>query len=136
MIGGVAGGLAGKAIAESIDPTTEEAYWREEYPKREYYDKTVDYEKVGPAYRYGWESRAEHYDRNWDEVEPELRRGWTSRRGESNLEWDRRADRRVMLGSELTVANRWPQNEIGNLDRLTAARRGNPGCPSKNNRVG
>jgi len=89
VIGGVAGGLAGKAIAESIDPTTEEAYWREEYPKSEYYDKIVDYEKVGPAYRYGWESRAEHYDRDWDEVEPELERGWTSRRGESNLEWDR-----------------------------------------------
>ena len=30
-VGAVAGGLAGKGIAEMIDPTAEEAYWRENY---------------------------------------------------------------------------------------------------------
>ena len=88
VIGGVAGGLAGKAIAESIDPTAEDKFWRDEYPKRDYYDESVDYETVGPAYRYGWESRAKHHHRDWDEVEPELERNWTSHRGESSLEWD------------------------------------------------
>src|SRR5215218_10475619 len=43
IIGGVAGGLAGKGIAERIDPTTEDAYWRDEYPKRDYYDDDVAY---------------------------------------------------------------------------------------------
>jgi hypothetical protein len=89
VIGGVAGGLAGKAIAERIDPTTEEQYWRDEYPQREYYDESVDYDDVAPAYRYGWESRAEHHDRDWNEVEPELERRWPSRRGQSSLEWNR-----------------------------------------------
>ena len=39
VIGGVAGGLAGKGIAESIDPTAEDAYWRENYANRSYYDQ-------------------------------------------------------------------------------------------------
>src|SRR6185312_12227812 len=36
VIGGVAGGYAGKGIAESIDPTAEDAYWRENYANRSY----------------------------------------------------------------------------------------------------
>ena len=35
-IGAVAGGLAGKGIAEAIDPTAEEAYWRENFSGRPY----------------------------------------------------------------------------------------------------
>jgi hypothetical protein len=89
VIGGVAGGLAGKAVAEHIDPTAEEQYWRDQYPQRDYYEEELDYEEVAPAYRYGWESRVEHPDRQWDDVEPELERSWTSRRGQSSLEWDR-----------------------------------------------
>jgi hypothetical protein len=89
VAGGIAGGLAGKAIAEQIDPTAEEHYWRNEYPNREYYDPTIGYPEVGPAYKYGWESRAAHADRTWDEAEPELETGWTSHRGESKLEWER-----------------------------------------------
>jgi hypothetical protein len=89
VIGGVAGGLAGKAVAEQIDPTEEEHYWRNEYARRNYYDPTVGYEEVGPAYQYGWESRVEHGDRKWDEVEPDLARDWANRRGKSQLDWGR-----------------------------------------------
>jgi hypothetical protein len=89
VAGGIVGGLAGKGIAEHIDPTVEEEYWRNEYANRDYYDANVDYEEVSPAYRYGWESRAEHENRSWDEVEPDLERNWTSRRGTSSLEWQR-----------------------------------------------
>src|SRR5436190_23626440 len=37
--GAVVGGLAGKGIAEMIDPTAEEAYWRENYTLQPYYEK-------------------------------------------------------------------------------------------------
>src|SRR4051812_49056202 len=37
VVGAVAGGLGGKSIAESIDPTAEDAYWRENYSSRPYY---------------------------------------------------------------------------------------------------
>ena len=33
-IGAVVGGLAGKGIAETIDPTAEDAYWRDNYRGR------------------------------------------------------------------------------------------------------
>lgn len=89
VIGGVAGGLAGKGIAEQIDPTREDAYWREEYPNREYYDEDVKYDTYAPAYQHGWESRARHRDLTWAEVEPELQRDWESRPTSRDLAWER-----------------------------------------------
>jgi hypothetical protein len=89
VIGGVAGGYAGKAVAESIDPTAEEAYWREEYRNREYYDPERDFDaEIAPAYRYGWEARAESETDNWDDMEPHLRDNWQTRRGRSKLAWN------------------------------------------------
>ena len=76
VVGGVAGGLAGKSIAESIDPTTEDAYWRETYTSRPYYSEGMVYEEYRPAYQYGWESRARHEGRTWEEVESDLGRDW------------------------------------------------------------
>jgi hypothetical protein len=89
VVGGLAGGLAGKEIAEQVDPTAEEHYWRNEYASRDYYDPEVGYNEVGPAYQYGWESRAEYGDRKWDEVEQDLARKWPEQRGKSTLEWGR-----------------------------------------------
>jgi hypothetical protein len=89
VVGGVAGGLAGKAVAEQIDPTVEDHYWRNAYATRDYYDPTIGYEEVGPAYQYGWESRAEYGDRKFEEVEPDLSHEWANRRGKSSLDWGR-----------------------------------------------
>jgi hypothetical protein len=89
VAGGIAGGLAGKEVADQIDPTAEEHYWRNAYTSREYYDPTIGYEEVGPAYQYGWESRVEYGERKFDEVEPDLSREWANRRGKSSLDWGR-----------------------------------------------
>jgi hypothetical protein len=89
VIGGVAGGLAGKEVAEQIDPTVEDHHWRNEYVLRDYYDPMIGYDDVGPAYQYGWESRAEYGDRKWEDVEPDLAHEWTNRRGGSSLDWGR-----------------------------------------------
>src|SRR5687767_1105291 len=35
-IGAIAGGLAGKGVAELIDPTAEDAYWREQHRAQPY----------------------------------------------------------------------------------------------------
>src|SRR5215207_5280110 len=45
VIGAVAGGLAGKGAAEAIDPTAEDAYWRNEHAKRPYHDKNYTYDQ-------------------------------------------------------------------------------------------
>ena len=36
VVGAVVGGLAGKGVAELVDPTVEDAYWRETYATRPY----------------------------------------------------------------------------------------------------
>ena len=95
VMGGIAGGLAGKGLAEQVDPTTEDAYWRDQYPNRDYYDDQVSYDVVGPAYRHGWESRARYQDRKWGDVESELQKSWEASPSSRTLAWEkaRRASR-------------------------------------------
>ena len=87
-IGAVAGGLAGKAIAEKIDPTVEEAYWREHYTSRPYVASGATFDDYGPAYRYGIDNYARYHGRSFDEVEPELARDWQRAKGKSSLTWE------------------------------------------------
>ena len=88
-IGAVAGGLAGKGVAEMIDPTAEEAYWREHYSDRPYHDEATSYDEYAPAYRYGWESRMRHQGRSFVDVDTDLEHGWENARGTSRLDWER-----------------------------------------------
>ena len=88
-VGAVLGGLAGKSVAESIDPTVEEAYWRDNYSNRSYVESGAKYTDYGPAYGLGVSEYARDPSRSFDEVEPELGRDWEKRRGGSALGWDR-----------------------------------------------
>lgn len=89
VIGGVAGGLAGKEVAEHYDPTVEDAYWKENYRTRPYYEAAVPYDEYQPAYRYGWESRAKSGNRTFDEAESDLARNWEAAKAKSKLTWDK-----------------------------------------------
>ncbi|MDQ6685231.1 MAG: hypothetical protein M3Z16_08890, partial [Pseudomonadota bacterium] len=84
----VVGGLAGKGVAESIDPTREDAYWRENYRSRPYVGADASYDDYGPAYGYGVNSYARHTGRRFDEVESDLSRGWDQAKGSSRLTWE------------------------------------------------
>ena len=88
-IGAVVGGLAGKGAGEAINPTAEDAYWREQYTREPYYNQGHTYDDYAPAYRTGYEARTRYADRSFDEVEPELERDYTGYRGPSPLAWDR-----------------------------------------------
>jgi hypothetical protein len=81
-VGGVAGGLAGKGAAEAVNPTVEDAYWRQNYASRPYIDKGADYEAYRPAYRYGWESYDRYAGQSFDDVEPQLSSEWEARPGQ------------------------------------------------------
>ena len=107
-VGAVAGGLAGKAAAEAVDPTAEEAYWRENYQSRPYADKNLGYESYGPAYQYGWESKGRYPNRKYSEVESQLAAGWGKTKGAAKLGWDkaRHATRRRMGPFGAGVARR------------------------------
>jgi hypothetical protein len=87
-VGAVIGGLAGKRVAEAIDPTREDAYWRDHYGERSYVKSGSSYDDYGPAYGLGVDSFTRYPGRSFDEIEPEISRQWTSGRQGSSLEWD------------------------------------------------
>lgn len=85
-VGAVLGGLAGKSVAEQIDPTAEDAYWRDNYSTRPYVDAGSSYDDYGPAYRYGVDSYRSNPGATFDETG--LATGWNSARGTSSLGWE------------------------------------------------
>jgi len=91
-VGAAAGGLAGKGVAEAIDPTVEEAYWRENFSSRPYVRGDAKFDYYGPAYRHGAEAYGRSNGRSFDDAEPELRRDWERTRGNSSLSWDKAKD--------------------------------------------
>lgn len=90
IVGGVAGGLAGKGAAEAIDPTVEDAYWKDHHKAASYYEKSYSYDKdYLPAYRYGYTSRATHAGKSYDDVEKDLAAGWDQAKNKSSLDWEK-----------------------------------------------
>jgi hypothetical protein len=87
VVGAVAGGLAGKGVAEAVNPTEEDAYWRENYTSRPYVEPGTSYDDYRPAYQYGWESRGRYSGRKFDEVESELARDWE--KAKARLSWEK-----------------------------------------------
>ncbi len=87
ITGAVMGGLAGKGVAEAIDPTKEDAYWRENFRSRHYVAQGATYDDYGPAYGFGVDAARRHPGRSFDDAEFELSRQWTTRNGASTLGW-------------------------------------------------
>jgi hypothetical protein len=87
-VGAVVGGLAGKAVAEGIDPTVEDAYWRDTYVSRPYVRSGSAYDDYQPAYRYGWESVSRYPNKSFDDMESEMGREWSSTQADSSLTWN------------------------------------------------
>jgi hypothetical protein len=87
-VGAIVGGLAGKGVAEMIDPTVEEAYWRDNYANRPYVTKGASYNDYGPAYRYGVDQYSRFHGASFDTVDSDLARDWDNARSDSSLSWD------------------------------------------------
>jgi len=88
VVGAVVGGLAGKGVAEGVNPTAEDAYWRDQYADEPYYSADRSYEDYSPAYRTGYEGLGQNAGRTFEQAEPELRRSYEASRGKSRLEWE------------------------------------------------
>ncbi len=88
-VGAVVGGMAGKGVAESFDPTREDAYWRGNFTDRPYVEIGSSFDDYGPAYGYGVAARNRYPGRDFDDIEADLSRDWTTTRGRSNLDWAR-----------------------------------------------
>jgi len=88
-IGAVVGGLAGKGVAEVIDPTAEDAYWKENYRSQSYVDPDTTYDDYGPAYQQGYETFGTGRYRTFDDAEGELAEKWDAAKGKSRLSWEK-----------------------------------------------
>jgi Glycine zipper len=87
-VGAVAGGLVGHGVAEAVNPTEEDAYWRENYKTRPYAEGNRGYEHYQPAYKYGWEAREKYDGKTWNQAENDLERGWDKAKGASSQTWN------------------------------------------------
>jgi uncharacterized protein (TIGR02284 family) len=86
VAGAVAGGYGGKAAAEAINPTAEEAYWRSNYDKEDYYEAGRPFDDYRPAYRLGVTGRT-GYSGSFEDYEGRLADGWDAQREGSTLGW-------------------------------------------------
>jgi phage tail tape-measure protein len=87
-IGAVAGGLAGKGVAEAIDPTVEDAYWRENH-ERQPYAAGSSYDEYAPAYRLGYQSYDENRGRRFEDVEGDMQESWMQTQAKSRIGWEK-----------------------------------------------
>jgi uncharacterized protein (TIGR02284 family) len=86
VVGAVAGGMGGHAAAEVVNPTAEEAHWRENYQREPYYQSGRSFDDYAPAYRLGVNGYNES-NGSFDESESRLETNWESSRGGSSLSW-------------------------------------------------
>jgi hypothetical protein len=107
-----ASGTAGNAHANTINPTVEAQYWKDNYSKRPYADAKMTQEQYAPAYQYGWDSYKAHGSdgKTFDNVESDLRRGWDKAKGSSRLAWDQ---------AKLATRDAWLRVELAARDTTT-----------------
>jgi outer membrane lipoprotein SlyB len=91
VVGAVAGGYAGKAVGEVIDPTREDAYWRDNYSRETWAEKDYSYDDYQPALRTGYEgySRYGTSGKSYDQAEADLAKEYEKSRGQSRLSWEK-----------------------------------------------
>ncbi len=70
-VGAIAGGYTGKGIAESIDPSEEDAFWRENHSNQAHASEGSSYDEFAPAYRVGYTGYQQ--DKTFDAAEEDLR---------------------------------------------------------------
>ncbi|MDO9314018.1 MAG: hypothetical protein Q7T97_05685 [Burkholderiaceae bacterium] len=89
VVGAAIGGLSGKGVAEEVNPTSERAYWSENFSGRDYVEKGSSFYDYGPAYGFGVEARGRYPGRDFDDVESEMSSDWAASRGTYSLSWER-----------------------------------------------
>ena len=68
--------MAEKRTGTTLDWTTEEAYWRNNYTTRPYIGTNQDFAYWSPGYRYGYDSAMKYPGKTWNDVEADLRSAW------------------------------------------------------------
>jgi hypothetical protein len=90
VVGAVVGNRVGKDAAKAINPTLEDAYWRENYHSRPYVKPGRSYEDYARAYQIGYEGfvQSQKLNQTYEGLEPELRHEYESQPVPNQLAWD------------------------------------------------
>ncbi len=91
IVGAVGGAFVGRGIAESINPSEEDAHWQSKHRDAAYFENDYEYADYAPAYRAGYEGFGRYgtEGRSFEEAEPDLQRDYSQARGGSRLEWEK-----------------------------------------------
>jgi phage tail tape-measure protein len=88
LAGGVVGAKAGDSIAEAVNPTQYNEYWKDNYRNAAYYNSSREWNDYEPAYKYGYDTYGQYRGQKFQDVESDLQRNWDTSRGNSRLAWD------------------------------------------------
>lgn len=88
VVGGVVGAFSGRGVAEKINPTEEENYWRDEHAKQEW-SGDAPYEHFEPAYKTGIQGAMKYAGRHFNEIENDLARDYEKNDANPAIPWDR-----------------------------------------------
>ncbi len=121
IAGAIAGGLAGSTAAEMVNPTAQDAYWRENYPNEPYYEGGRQYEEYRPAYAMGWSSAAT-YPGEFDEFDSEMQTRWPNERGTSQLDWNSARDPARAAWDRVRTPDTRASGMVGSSDSMAAER--------------
>jgi uncharacterized protein YcfJ len=88
VVGGVAGAYGGRGVAEAVNPTQEEQYWRENHASQEWASGS-SYDQYAPAYRTGYEGVTKYAGKRYEEIETDLALDYQKHDPNTALPWDR-----------------------------------------------
>jgi hypothetical protein len=89
VVGGIAGAFSGRGVAEAMNPTVEESYWREKHEEQPWADAESNFEHYAPAYRTGYEGVMKYAGKHYDEIELDLARDYEKNDANLAIPWDR-----------------------------------------------
>lgn len=86
LVGAVVGGLTGKGFAEGLDPTVEDAYWRDNHAQQPYAKGVGNYELFAAAYRAGYRNFRE--GKSFADLESEIQRDYEAEPAVGSMEYN------------------------------------------------
>jgi len=89
VVGGVVGAYSGRGVAEAVNPTVENDYWREHHGRQEWASEDAPYEHFQPAYRTGYEAATKYPGREYEEIEADVARDYEKNDANPAIPWDR-----------------------------------------------
>ena len=86
--GSLTGAAAGEQIGEAMDHREDLVYLAETFSEQDYYVSEMEWEDYEPAYRYGFDSYAQHAQQPLHHSKNILAAGWEQYNQHSHLTWN------------------------------------------------